>query len=174
MNSHQTPPGGRKPAAKSVDVRPPAKPAGGKPRDEQDKAKPGRIVAEATGTPKREEAMLAAARHARAIGEDKQRPRHMMSAAFESIERSFNAAKFGAVEVNRKLIDIARGHVISGFDFAKDLAGAKTPLEAARMQMAYFDERMKALAAEAAELRALQAELLKTVSAPLREHVMRG
>ncbi len=173
MNSRQTPPGGRKPTAKSVDVKPPARPTGAKPRDEHDKAKPGRILAEATGAPKREEAMLAAATRARVIGEDKP-PRHMMAAAFESIERSFRAAELGTVAVNRKLIDIARGHVASGFDLAKELAGAKNPLEAARLQMAYLDERMKTLAAEAAELRTLQAELVKTASAPLREHVMRG
>ncbi len=173
MNSRQTPPGGRKPAAKPTNVRPPATPAGPKQHIQQDKGKPGKILAEATGAPKREEAMLAAATRARVIGEDKP-PRHMMAAAFESIERSFRAAELGTVAVNRKLIDIARGHVASGFDLAKELAGAKNPLEAARLQMAYLDERMKTLAAEAAELRTLQAELVKTASAPLREHVMRG
>ncbi len=174
MTSRETPPGGRKPAAKSVDVKLPARPAGAKPRDEQNKAKPGRILAEATGAPKREEAMLAAAAHARVIGEDKHLPRHMLSAAFESIERSFRAAGLGTVAVNRKLIDIAREHVASSFDLAKELAGAKTPLEAARMQMAYFDQRLKTLAAETAELRALQAELVATACTPLREQVMRG
>lgn len=174
MTNHPTPSSGRKPAGKSVDVKPPAKEAGAKPRNEQDKAKPGRILAEATGAPKREEAMLAAARHARVVGDDKEQPRHMLSAAFESIERSFRAARLGTVAVNRKLIDIAREHVASSFDLAKDLAGARTPLDAARMQMAYLDARMKTLAAEAAELRSLQAELVKTASAPLREHVISG
>ncbi len=185
MNTRQTPPGGRKPVAKPPSGKPlggkpvgvesaSGKPMGAKPHELQDKAKPSKTIAEATGAPKREEAMLTAASHARDIASDQDQARHMLSAAFESIERSFKAAGLGTVAVNRKLIDIARWHVASSFDLAKDLAGAKNPLEAARMQMAYFDERMKALAAHAQELRELQTELVTTASAPLREHVRRG
>jgi len=169
MNTRQTPPGGRKPVAKPLD----GKPLSGKPREQQEKNKPSKTIAEATGAPKREEAMLAAASHARAIGSDKAQPRHILSAAFESIERSFRAAGFGTLAVNRKLIDIARANLSSGFDLAKDLAGAKTPLEAARLQMAFFDQRMKALAAQAQELRALQAELVEKANEPIREQLKR-
>ncbi len=157
MNTRQTPPGGSKPVAKPVS----GKPLSGKPREQQEKNKPSKTIAEATGAPKREEAMLAAASYAHAIASDSAPARHMLTAAFESIERSFRAAGLGTVAVNRKLIDIARGHVASSFDLAKELAGAKTPLEAARLQMAFFDQRMKALASQAQELRALQAELLQ-------------
>jgi hypothetical protein len=97
----------------------------------------------------------------------------MLSAAFESIERSFRAAGFGTLAVNRKLIDIARANVSSGFDLAKELAGAKNPLEAARLQMAFFDQRMKALAAQAQELRTLQAELVEKANEPIREQLKR-
>lgn len=169
MNTRQTPPGGRKPVAKPLD----GKPLSGKPREQQEKNKPSKTIAEATGAPKREEAMLAAASHAGAIGSDKAQPRHILSAAFESIERSFRAAGFGTLAVNRKLIDIARANLSSGFDLAKDLAGAKTPLEAARLQMAFFDQRMKALAAQAQELRALQAELVEKANEPIREQLKR-
>jgi hypothetical protein len=169
MNTRQTQPGGRKPIAKPLD----GKPLSGKPREQQEKNKPSKTIAEATGAPKREEAMLAAASHARAIGSDKAQPRHILSASFESIERSFRAAGFGTLAVNRKLIDIARANLSSGFDLAKDLAGAKTPLEAARLQMAFFDQRMKALAAQAQELRALQAELVEKANEPIREQLKR-
>lgn len=168
MNTRQTPPGGRKPVAKPLD----GKPLSCKPREQQEKNKPSKTIAEATGAPKREEAMLAAS-HARAIGSDKAQPRHILSAAFESIERSFRAAGFGTLAVNRKLIDIARANLSSGFELAKDLAGAKTPLEAARLQMAFFDQRMKALAAQAQELRALQAELVEKANEPIREQLKR-
>ncbi|HLO20054.1 MAG TPA: phasin family protein [Sphingomicrobium sp.] len=168
MNTRQTQPGGRKPIAKPLD----GKPLSGKPREQQEKNKPSKTIAEATGAPKREEAMLAAASHARAIGSEAQ-PRHILSAAFESIERSFRAAGFGTLAVNRKLIDIARANLSSGFDLAKDLAGAKTSLEAARLQMAFFDQRMKALAAQAQELRALQAELVEKANEPIREQLKR-
>jgi hypothetical protein len=174
MNSRQTPPGGNKPVAKPIVGKPlGGKPLSAKPRDQQEKSKPNKTIAEATGAPKREDAMPAAATHARAIGSAEAQHRHMVSAAFESIERSFKAAGLGTVAVNRKLLDMARANVASGFDLARDLAGAKSPLEAARVQMAFFDERMKALAAQAQELRALHAELVTTASAPLREHVKR-
>ncbi len=137
-----------------------SKPHGAKPRDQQEKSKQRKAIAEATGAPKREEAMLAAASHARVIGSDAEPARHMLSAAFESIERSFKAAGLGTVAVNRKIIDIARTNIVSSFDLARDLAGARTPLEAARLNMAFFDERMRALATQAQELRALQAELV--------------
>ena len=163
-NARQTPPGGRKPAGK-----PPRSEA--ESNRPQDKVRPGKTVAEATGAPKREEAMLAAA--SRAIGSEQAYARNVLSAAFESIERSFRVAGLGTVAVNRKLIDIARANVVSGFDLARDLVGASTPLEAARLHMAYVDERMKVLMAQAAELRALQAEIVSKANEPLREHMLR-
>ena len=45
----------------------------------------------------------------------------MLSAAFESIELSFRAARLGTVAVNRKLIDIARTNVSSSLDLAMGL-----------------------------------------------------
>jgi hypothetical protein len=173
MNTRQTPPSGSKPVAKPVSGKPlSSKPLSGKPRD-QDKGITRKTVAEATGAPKREEAMLAAASYVHAIASDSAPARHMLSAAFERIERSFRAAGLGTVAVNRKLIDIARGHVASSFDLAKELAGARTPLEAARLQMAYFDERMKALASQAQELGVLQAEFFEKANEPIRAHVKR-
>jgi hypothetical protein len=159
-STRQTPPGGRKPVARSRS----------EPVAEKEKTRPNKTVAEATGTPKREEAMLAAATQTRATGLESY-PRTILSAAFESIERSFRAAGLGTVAVNRKLIAMARANVVSGFDLARDLAAASTPLEAARLQMAYFDERMKTFAAQATELRALQAELVSGSNEPLRERM---
>jgi Phasin protein len=162
-NTRQTPPGARKPVAK---------PVRSEPGTDKEKSRPNKTVAEATGAPKREEAMLAAATHARTVGLEAY-PRNMLSAALESIERSFRAAGLGTVAVNRKLIDMARANVVSGFDLARDLAAASTPIEAARLHMAYFDERMKTLAAQAAELRALQAECVSRANEPLREHMLK-
>ena len=195
MNTRQTPPGGKKPVAKPLGGKPSsgkpvsgealsskphgAKPPSGKPLrgeslSDKEKSKQRKAIAEATGAPKREEAMLAAASHARLVGSDAEPARDMLSAAFESIERSVKAAGLGTVAVNRKIIDIARTNIVSSFDLARDLAGARTPLEAARLNMAFFDERMRALATQAQELRALQAELVTEASAPLREHMLRG
>ena len=77
---------------------------------------------------------------------------HLLESAFESIERSFRAVKLGTVAVNPKLIDIARTNVSSSLDLAMGLATAKTSMEAARLQMAFFDHHIKMLAAQAQEL----------------------
>jgi hypothetical protein len=42
----------------------------------------------------------------------------------------------GAMELNRKVIDIAQRNVNSGFDLAKSLAGARTVHEAVDLQTA--------------------------------------
>lgn len=94
--------------------------------------------------------------------------------AVKTMERSLEAAGAGAVAVNRKLIDIARANMASGLDLAKDLAKAKSPMEFARLQMVFWDQHMKALAAQSEELRALSAELVANANEPIREHVRRS
>ena len=101
-------------------------------------------------------------------------PQQAIESAVKTFERSFEAAGAGADAVNRKLIDIARANMTSGLDLAKDLAKAKTPLEFARLHMSFWEERMKALAAQAEELRALSAELVAKANEPIREHVRRS
>ena len=169
MNTRQTPTGGgKKPLAKSPSDKSPSDKS---PNEKLRDSARSKTVAEATGAPKREDAILAAAREPGGVSKP---TRHLLDSAFESIERSFRAAKLGTVAVNRKLIDIARANVSSSFDLAMGLAAAKNPLEAARLQMAFFDQHMKALAAQAQELRMLQAELVATASEPIREHVKRS
>ncbi len=85
------------------------------------KQQPKRTIAEATGAPRREDAMLAATEPVQ------KQARHVLESAFESIELSFRAAGLGTVAVNRKIIDIARTNISSSFDLAMGLAGAKTP-----------------------------------------------
>jgi hypothetical protein len=100
--------------------------------------------------------------------------KHAVESAVDTMERSLKAAGQGTVAVNRKLIDIARANMASGLDLALDLATAKNPIEMARVQMAFWDERMKTLAAQAQELRALSAELVAEASESIREHVKRS
>jgi hypothetical protein len=98
----------------------------------------------------------------------------MLESAVDTMERSLKAAGQGTVAVNRKLIDIARANVASGLDLALDLATAKNPIEMARVQMAFWDARMKALASQAQELRTLSAELVAEANESFREHVKRS
>jgi hypothetical protein len=101
-------------------------------------------------------------------------PRHLLETAVDTFERSFKAAGQGTVEVNRKLLDFTRANVSSGFDFAMSLATASSPVQIMQLQMSYWDERMKVLASQAEELRALSADLVAKANEPIREHIRRA
>ena len=97
-----------------------------------------------------------------------------VSSAMETIEESWKAAGLGTVAVNRKMLDFARQNVSSGLHLARSLAGAKNPVEMARLHVTFWDEQMKALASQAEELRAMSAELVSKVAEPLREHMRKS
>jgi hypothetical protein len=97
-----------------------------------------------------------------------------VSSAMETIEESWKAAGLGTVAVNRKILDFARQNVSSGLHLARSLAGAKNPVEMARLHVTFWDEQMKALASQAEELRAMSAELVSKAAEPLREHMRRS
>ena len=94
--------------------------------------------------------------------------------AVDTWQRSLQAARLGTVEVNRMLVDIGRRNFASGLDFARSLATARTPIEAARLQLAFFDERMKTLLHQAEALRALSADLVARANEPIRAQLRRG
>ena len=100
--------------------------------------------------------------------------RDTVSNAMETIEESWKAAGLGTVAVNRKILDFARQNVSSGLHLARSLAGAKNPVEMARLHVTFWDEQMKALASQAEELRAMSAEIVNKASEPLREHMRKS
>jgi Phasin protein len=97
-----------------------------------------------------------------------------VGSAMDTIEQSWKAAGLGTVAVNRKILDFARQNVSSGLHLARSLAGAKNPVEMARLHVMFWDEQMKALASQAEELRAMSAELVSKASEPLREHMRKS
>ena len=101
-------------------------------------------------------------------------PLHLLENAVDTFERSLKAAGQGTMEVNRKLIDFTRANVSSGFDFAISLATASSPVQVVQLQMSYWDERLKVLANQAEELRALSAELVAKANEPIREQMRRA
>jgi len=101
-------------------------------------------------------------------------PRHLLETAVDTFERSFRAAGQGTVKVNRKLLDFTRANVSSGFDFAMSLASASSPVQIMQLQMSYWDERLKVLASQAEELRALSADLVVKANEAIREHIRRA
>jgi hypothetical protein len=87
------------------------------------------------------------------------------------MEKSFDAAGQGAVALNRKIIDIAQRNLNSGFDLAKNLAGAKNLSEMAELQAAYWRKQFGALAAQAEEVRALSTKVTADTAEPIKAHV---
>ena len=98
----------------------------------------------------------------------------LLDNAVETMERSLKAAGQGTVAVNRKLIDFAQANLSSSLDLAKSLACARNPMQVMHLQVTYWDERMKVLASQAEELRALSAEIVAKANEPIREHMRRS
>lgn len=109
-----------------------------------------------------------------AVDEVPEPPRYLLETAVDTFERTVRAAGQGTIEVNRKLLDFTRANLSSGFDFAMSLASASSPVQIMQLQMSYWDERMKVLASQAEELRALSAELVAKANEPLRQHIRRA
>ena len=101
-------------------------------------------------------------------------PLPALDGAVESFERSFQAAGQGAMALNAKLIDMARTNVTSGFDFMTSLATVNNPADIVRLQMGYWEERMRALLGQAHELRKLSAEIVAKANEPIRAHIKRS
>jgi hypothetical protein len=101
-------------------------------------------------------------------------PQPLPESAADTIERSFRAAGQGTVAVNCKLLDFARANVNSGFDHAKDLAAARSPLRIMWLQMEYWHDCLETFASQAQELRALSVELVANANEPIRQQLRRG
>jgi hypothetical protein len=94
--------------------------------------------------------------------------------ALPTFEKSLQAAGQSAIAVNQKLIDIAQEHLNSGLELARDLAGARNPLEVMRLHMSYWHDLIGAFESQARELRELSAELVARANEPLRAHMRRS
>jgi phasin len=102
------------------------------------------------------------------------RSKDALDASVAALERTFDAAGQGAVAFNRKIIDIAQRNVNSGFDLAKNLAGAKNLSEMMELQAAYWQKLLGTLASQAEEVRALSTKMAAAAGEPLKEQVKRG
>jgi hypothetical protein len=85
-----------------------------------------------------------------------------------SLGRSLQVTMPVAVAVNTKLVYMAHSNVSAGLELARDLAGAKTPIEAMRLGVAYWFNHMGAVQAQARELQSLSAAWVKTASQQIR------
>ncbi|MEM8575916.1 MAG: phasin family protein [Pseudomonadota bacterium] len=86
----------------------------------------------------------------------------------QSLGLPLQVAVPAAVEMNSKLMDIAHSNVNAGLELARDLAGAKTPMEAMSLGLAHWFNHMGAVQAQARELQSLSAAWVKTASERIR------
>ena len=102
------------------------------------------------------------------------RSKDALDASVATVERTLDAAGQGAVAFNRKIIDIAQRNVNSGFDLAKNLAGAKNLAELVELQAAYWQKLLDTFTSQAEEVRALVTKTAAAAGGPLREQAQRG
>jgi phasin len=102
------------------------------------------------------------------------RSKTALDASIATLERSFDAARQGAVAFHRKLVDIAQRNLNSVFDLAKSLAGAKDVAEVVELEAAYWQKQFNALTAQAAEVRALSTKVTAAAAEPIKAHVTNG
>ena len=95
-------------------------------------------------------------------------------ASVATFEKSFDAAGQGAAAFNRKIIDIARRNLNSGFDLAKSLAGAKNLTDMVELQTAYWRQQFGALTAQAEEVRELSTKVTADAAEAIKAHMTRG
>jgi hypothetical protein len=110
-------------------------------------------------------------RPAASVKEKAEREMYALERAVETFEQSFMAAGRGAVAVNRKLMDIAQENLNSSLELARDLAGARSPIEIVRLHMSYWHGLFGAVENQARELRALSAEAVTKTADPVRAHM---
>lgn len=97
-----------------------------------------------------------------------------MEEAVEVLEQSIDKAGQGTAAFNRKVIDITQSNLNSGFDLAKDLAGAKNLAEIMELQSSYARKQFEALTAQAEEIRTLTTKIATDTTTPIKDHVSRS
>jgi phasin len=103
-----------------------------------------------------------------------ERGKDALEEAVDALERSFDAAGQGAAAYNRKLIDIAQRNLNSGFDLAKNLAGAKNVAEFVEIQSAFIRNQFDVFANQASEIRALTTKIATDTTEPIKAQVTRS
>lgn len=94
-----------------------------------------------------------------------------MEASIEALERSADQAGQGAAALNRKVIDHTQANLNTGFDLAKDLAGAKNVAEIMELQASFVRTQFEALASQAEEVRTLASKIAEDTATPIKDHV---
>ena len=100
-----------------------------------------------------------------------QRSANAFDAVFESWEDCLDAAGQGAMALNRKIMDVAKRNISTGFDLATRLARVKNPVEAIELQAAYWRQQFGELMMQAEEVRTLLERVTDSVAEPIKAQV---
>lgn len=103
-----------------------------------------------------------------------ERSKGAMEGTVEMLEESFDKAGQGSAEINRKVIDIMQTNINSGFEFARDIAGARNVAEVFECQAAFARKQFENFASQAQEIGQLSSKVATDSVEPFRSHVTRS
>ena len=103
-----------------------------------------------------------------------ERTRETMEDAIDALESTFDRAGQGTAALNRKALDIAQSNFNSGFDLAKEMAGADTLPQLVEIQAAFMRRQFDRLNAQAGEIRELATKVTNETSEPVKSHLTRS
>ena len=88
--------------------------------------------------------------------------------ATDLLEDSYTSAAKGALDYNRKVVEIARSNANAAFDFATELLGVKSISEVVELTTAHARKQFDALSAQTKELTAVAQKVATEASEPLK------
>lgn len=94
-----------------------------------------------------------------------------MEDAVEALEQSLDRAGQGAAALNRKVIGLTQANLNTGFDLAREMAGAKNVAELMELQASFVRNQFSALTTQAEEVRNLAAKIATDAANPIKDHV---
>jgi phasin len=94
-----------------------------------------------------------------------------MEDSVEAMEVSADKASKGAMELNRKLIEITQANMNSSFDFAKEIAGAHNLMQVFEIQSAFARAQFETFSHQMSDLRNLSTKVATETAEPLKAQV---
>lgn len=103
-----------------------------------------------------------------------ERSKDAMEDTVEMMEQSIDKAGKGSAEINRKVIGMMQSNLNSGFDLAKNMAGAKNFAEILECQATFARKQFETFASQAEEIRELSTKVASDASEPFKAHMTRS
>jgi phasin len=94
--------------------------------------------------------------------------------ATDLMEDTYATATKGATEFNLKALEALRANVNASFDYASDMAGAKTLSEAVELAASHMRKQYDALSAQTKELSTLAQKIASETSEPFKAGVSKA